>query len=210
MSASVNRVAAEPIRRGPRGRYQNGIRQHERILASATEIFGRRGYAAASLRKIADEVGVSPAAILVHFGSKENLLMAVLDQWTVRSVEMHEASRGVDYLRHMIDIMHDHLSERGFIELFTTMAAEASDPQHPAHDFMVARYRWIEERLVREITYASENEEIRAVAPERIPVLARRIIAMMDGLQIQWLLDSDVDLAGEFEDFIEGLIVRLS
>lgn len=199
---------APPSRR--RGQYRNGIRQREKILATATEIFGRRGYAGGSLRQIATEVGVSPAAILLHFDSKEGLLMAVLEHWTARSIAEHRSLRGVAYLRSLIELMRRHQSERGFVDLFTTLATEANDPEHPAHDLMVQRYRSLVERIATELVYARENGEIRDVDDEVLRGAARRVIAAMDGLQIQWLLDSELDLAGDFAQFVEDLLSRLS
>jgi AcrR family transcriptional regulator len=192
-----------------RGPYRTGIRQQERILRAATETFARRGYAGSSLRQIAAEVGVSPAAILMHFGSKEGLLMAVLDHWSKSTSESQKAVHGVAYLRALTDLMRRHLTERGLIGLFSTMATEAADPSHPAHELMLARYRAVEMRILEELGQARADGEIQQLEDRRLEVLARRIVAMMDGLQIQWLLNPELDLAGEFEDFMDTLIGRI-
>lgn len=196
--------------RKPRGQYRNGIRQRERILDSATEIFARHGYAGGSLRQIAAQVSVTPGNILLHFGSKEALLMAVLDRWTSSSFEAREPSQGLDNIRGLTGLMNQHLSERKLIELFTTMASEATDPQHPAHDLMVARYEDVVARIAADLTYAGEHGQIRPLDEQEVGVYARRVVAMMDGLQIQWLLNSSLDLVAEFDDFIDSLIQRLS
>ncbi|MBN9605938.1 MAG: TetR family transcriptional regulator [Actinomycetales bacterium] len=47
-----------------------------RIRDAAIELFGRDGYAAASVRAIAEAGGASPALVLHHFGSKEGLRRA--------------------------------------------------------------------------------------------------------------------------------------
>ena len=206
----LDAISGESPTRGRRGPYRSGIRQRERILSAATEVFARHGYAGSSLRQIASEVGVTPAAILVHFGSKEGLLMAVLDHWTVQSSVAHHDLHGVSYLRSLTDLMRRHLSERGFIELFSTMATEASDPAHPAHDFMTRRYEFVVGRVAKELSRASALREIRPLDARRTGTMARRVVAMMDGLQIQWLLDPSVDLVGEFDDFIDAVIAQLS
>ncbi len=51
----------------------------QRILKVAATLFARDGYHAASLRDIAQEVGVTPAAIYAHFPSKSRLLLAVYE-----------------------------------------------------------------------------------------------------------------------------------
>jgi AcrR family transcriptional regulator len=199
-----------PTARKPRGQYRNGILQRERILESATDSFARHGYAGASLRQIATEVGVTHGAIMVHFGNKEALLMAVLDRWTTSSFSAQDTADGIARIRALTDLMREHLSERRFIELFMTMASEATDAAHPAHDLMVSRYEDIVARLASSLSYARDHEEIRWLDDDEITRYARRIVAMMDGLQIQWLLDPSVDLVADFDDFIDALIQRIS
>lgn len=62
-----------PVRRRLRG--------HERraeILTVATKVFHRKGYEAASLQDIADELGIRKASLFYYFPSKEELLHEVL------------------------------------------------------------------------------------------------------------------------------------
>jgi AcrR family transcriptional regulator len=50
----------------------------ERILSAAEKVFAQQGFAGASLRELTREAGVNLAAIHYHYGSKEELLRAVL------------------------------------------------------------------------------------------------------------------------------------
>jgi AcrR family transcriptional regulator len=50
----------------------------EKILDTAQRLIGERGYSATSVRHIVTEAGVNLAAIHYHFGSKEELLDAVI------------------------------------------------------------------------------------------------------------------------------------
>lgn len=50
----------------------------DRILAAATDLFGRRGVDAVSLDVIASEVGVAKQTLLYWFPSKDDLVQAVL------------------------------------------------------------------------------------------------------------------------------------
>ncbi len=52
----------------------------ERILDSAQRLIGSQGYAATSVRHIISEAGVNLAAIHYHFGSKEDLLSALIER----------------------------------------------------------------------------------------------------------------------------------
>lgn len=52
----------------------------ERLLATAVDLFTRRGYAATSVREIVEGAGVTKPALYYHFGSKEGLYEAILDR----------------------------------------------------------------------------------------------------------------------------------
>jgi AcrR family transcriptional regulator len=52
----------------------------EKILSAASELFQEKGFDLTSVREIAAKAGVNVALINYHFQSKENLLLAVLEQ----------------------------------------------------------------------------------------------------------------------------------
>jgi AcrR family transcriptional regulator len=54
------------------------IETKEKILDTAERLFGEQGYGATSLRHIIAEAGVNLASVHYHFGSKEELLDAVV------------------------------------------------------------------------------------------------------------------------------------
>lgn len=54
--------------------------KQEKILQSALELFAKEGYNATSTNKVAKHAGVSEGLIFRHFGNKEGLLQAILDE----------------------------------------------------------------------------------------------------------------------------------
>src|SRR5215469_5678441 len=56
-----------------------GAARKKMIIEAATRMFARSGSRGTTLGEIAAEVGVSQAAVVYHFGTKEELLNAVLD-----------------------------------------------------------------------------------------------------------------------------------
>jgi len=74
MDESVPPAAIDvtPLERDPQTR--------GRLLQSAVHIFDRKGYSAASVREIAEMAGVTKPALYYHFGSKEGLLIAILEE----------------------------------------------------------------------------------------------------------------------------------
>ena len=51
-----------------------------RLLHAAVHVFDRKGYAGASVREVAEMAGFTKPSVYYHFGSKEGLLMAILEQ----------------------------------------------------------------------------------------------------------------------------------
>jgi len=60
--------------------------RRELILASATEVFGERGYAGATTDGIARAAGISQAYVVRMFGSKETLFIEVLNRALTRLI----------------------------------------------------------------------------------------------------------------------------
>ena len=68
-------AAPRPVRRR-----SNGIRTRAEIVAAAERHFAEQGFEATRLDDIADDVGIRRAAIFYHFGDKQELYAAVLDE----------------------------------------------------------------------------------------------------------------------------------
>ncbi|NNE04764.1 MAG: TetR/AcrR family transcriptional regulator [Xanthomonadales bacterium] len=52
----------------------------ENLLDAAEQLFAEKGFAATSIRELADAAGVNPALVHYYFGSKKKLLIAVMDR----------------------------------------------------------------------------------------------------------------------------------
>lgn len=57
-----------------------GSKTKEQILVEGTVLFAKKGYAAVSMRDLAEAIGIKPASLYNHFDSKEALWEAVLEQ----------------------------------------------------------------------------------------------------------------------------------
>ncbi|UZX03118.1 TetR/AcrR family transcriptional regulator [Arthrobacter sp. CDRTa11] len=197
-------MAAKP---GTRGAYPKGVERRRQIVRAAARIFAQYGYHAGSLRNIADEVGVTSAALIRHFQSKEGLLTAVLEYWNEESQSAGNPATGLAHIRQLPTLMAYHLTHRGLIELFLTLAAEASNPEHPARDFIVKRYEITVASLSARIREAIDAGEV-SMPPEQIESEARGLVALMDGIELQWLLHPELDLVGLFTTHLEHLLAR--
>ena len=192
-----------------RGPYRTGVRRREQIIEAATAVFAEYGYAGGSVRTIADRIGVSPASLLQHFGSKEGLLMAVLAEWDRHTVEAGLTDvTGLDYFRRLPEVMAGHLENRGLLELFSTIAAEASSPTHPARDFIQRRYTFNLATLAAHLRHAVDAGEIAPLTPAEIDQEVRLVTAVLDGIGLQWLLDPTTDFVGSVASYISHSITR--
>jgi AcrR family transcriptional regulator len=192
-----------------RGGYAKGRERRDAILAAANEVFATRGFRGASLATIAKCVGMSEPGLLHHFASKEELLLELLklrDQHDDERIAQARAAHA-----HAIDVLLELCRQNeerpDIVRLFTILAAESVDTDHPAHGWFLDRYRDRRRILVERL--ADEQTEGR-VDPDLDPeMLAPQILAMFDGLQIQWLQDPEsVDMVAVFEDFLARLRPR--
>ncbi|NYF98840.1 TetR/AcrR family transcriptional regulator [Janibacter cremeus] len=191
-------------RPGRRGAYSKTPRQREKILDAAMAVFGQRGNRGSSLREIAERVGMSQAGLLHHFGSKNQLLLAVLerfDQEEQPDSPPRSVAEGIAYVR---EELIRGLDRPGLFQLQVTMSAEATDPAHPAHDHFVAHYRRVSTQFCEAIDGAVHAGQIRGDVD--VPAMARLIMAVLDGLQLQKLLNEDVDVLTSIDLMFDGLL----
>lgn len=175
-----------------RGRYAKGRQRREQILDTALEVFATGGFHASSTKEIARRVGVSEPTLFHYFGSKQALLVAVLQARDERSAAARaEPGTGPEAL---LETVRDNGSEPGLVRLYAVTSAEATDPGHAAHDWFARRYDRLRTALAAELepgadpgadpgTGAAPAGEL---TPDRV---ARLLVAAADGLQVQWLLD---------------------
>ena len=177
-----------------RGPYAKTAERRRTILATALEVFAESGFRGASIREIANRVGMTDTGVVHHFGGKGNLLLEV-----VKQKEDEDAGALRDpYLR---DLVARNGTRRGTVRLFTTLSAEATDPEHPAHEHFVKRYETVREHTTGRLR--QDSAEGRIPASIDPAVAARLMLAVMDGLQIQWLLDPTLEMDTAYNDFID-------
>ncbi len=191
--------------------YARGRAARERLIDEATKAFAETGYHGASLRDIAARAGMTHAGLKHHFGTKTELMMAVLlhrDEVDSRDVEA-DFDAGLDWIEAIIRLAERNSTRRPLVELFAVLSAEAGSPHHPAHLHFAHRYR----RTLSEATQAfSDAITDGRVRPEIDPAVAgRNWVALMDGLQVQWLLTVDgppeqrVDMAAHLRASLDSM-----
>ena len=192
-----------------------------RILNEAVVLFGEHGYAGTSLADIANAADISKAGLLHHFSSKDELFAKVLERRdredalsilvesptsgedvvdtpvdTVGNVDTLEVAATPDIdvdpwslLDRYIELLERNVAHRDLTAIYTATAVSVLDAAHPAH-------RWMANHLNG--------------AVER-----RSLVALTDGLQLQWLCSTtpqtaaaeslDTDLVAEIRLYVDCL-----
>ncbi|MFE9702249.1 TetR/AcrR family transcriptional regulator [Streptomyces sp. NPDC005930] len=197
-----------------------GERTRARILDAATELFARSGYHPVSLREIAAHAGMTHAGLLHHFPGKEQLLLEVLWRRDRQDAGLlfpglldgdaagpADAASPQERLRRLVGFVDRNSRTRGLVALYAKLSAEASDPDHPARDYFVRRYRLLREQIAGLLAELFEQSPPPQPADPR--TVAQQLLAMMDGMQIQWLLEPDAaPMEQRVWDFLGGFGLR--
>jgi AcrR family transcriptional regulator len=188
-----------------RGAYTKTPQRRRQIVEAAAAVFAARGYSGGSLRQIAKDIDVSVTSVMHHFPSKDLLLEAVLehaDTEAVRQIDLDAARDGLH--RTVVRLAETGQEHPNLLRLLAVLSSEASAADHPAHEWFVERYRRSEE-LITGWALADPGLDVGAAAAR---VLARRVVAVWDGLQLQWLLRGDFDLVAELGDAVAALAAQ--
>ena len=164
--------------------------RHAAVLDAAIESFGTRGYYGTSLQRIATAVGLTKPGVLHYIGSKEGLLHQVLtdiyDRQTEQILErISTLDRPLlaDFWRSIVAI---NAQRPQLVHMFSTLSAEALDPEHPAHAYFEFRERASVENTMRVAWSTPAGIDTRCVLQAGL--------CMMDGLQLRWLRSPGKDL----------------
>jgi len=183
-----------------RGSYAKGVARREEILESALDVIGRKGYQNASLKQIAEVVGVTPAALLHYFGSKEELFTEVLRTRDEHDLQAPRPSEPASAKAAFVDVIRRNAEVPGVVELFSRLSVDAVDPEHPAHRYFLDRSERLRESIA--VAFEHDTERRATLAPE---AMSRVIQAVSDGLQLQWMIDRSVDMPGIIEALMDVL-----
>lgn len=184
------------------------LAKREQILKAAVEIFGNKGSTNGTLADVAEQVGITHAGVLHHFGSKQKLLLEVLayrDQSDVAGLAKKHIPDGPELFLHLVRTAFANEKRPGIVQAYTVLSAESVTDDHPAREFFEDRYT----TLRREVTAAFHElcAQEGVSDPDTIADAAAAILAVMDGLQLQWLLHPEIiELGGASEFAIRAIV----
>ncbi|WP_399124545.1 TetR/AcrR family transcriptional regulator [Streptomyces sp. ITFR-6] len=204
-AGGAGRAATPRTPRSPEAR-----KRQRDILHIATDAFAARGYNNASLAEIADRAGLTQAGVLHYFRSKSLLLTSVLELRDQTDIEQLGPDRphGLDFLRHLVDTALRNAEREGIVRLYAVLSAESVTDDHPAQDYFRDRYEGLRAFVADALREACDVSDEDA---EKADNAANAVIAVMDGLQVQWLLAPDaVNMAASTDLVVTALLAALA
>ncbi|MET4538489.1 AcrR family transcriptional regulator [Arthrobacter bambusae] len=174
-----------PRRRGP---YATTPARQAEIVRAAAASFAEHGYERASLRDIAARANVTHAALLRHFATKDDLLLAALAQ---RDADDSELARriiqsNVPKDKVLSTLLQEEFARPDHMRNWLAITIAATSPTHPAHDFFIQRRDRMRGHFTnKKLDTTEDGDEL--TADDKVTM----VMAMVDGLRIQFLLDPD-------------------
>ena len=217
VSTPTSPQAAPARRRGPGRPRAGSEDKRARILNEAVVLFGEHGYAGTSLADIANAADISKAGLLHHFSSKDELFCKVLERRdredalsilvespaaegdaveapvdTIGNLDTLDVAGVSDLdgnpwalLERYIELLERNVAHRDLTAIYTATAVSVLDAEHPAHRWMANHLNSAVERFESSFEAGKTAGLVDPKMPSRL--VARSLVALIDGLQLQWL-----------------------
>jgi AcrR family transcriptional regulator len=197
----ATRTAATPNRRGARSR--------EAVLDAAERLMAEQGYEAATVARLVEEGGIPPSSIYHYFGSKEGVLLAVMERGAKRFFEAlpipdRRIGSQLDHLRALVETVATTLERHpDFLRILVVMATQ------PVNAGGGEVHRVV--NAVRELALVRLRQQMRIVFGvdpdgDEADHLARLALAAFDGAFVAEQSHPEVTLAGLLEHLPAALI----
>jgi AcrR family transcriptional regulator len=166
------------------------VETKSRLLEAAVRCIEERGYAATTARDLSTASGANLASIGYHFGSKEALLDEALVEASARWLEPivdQARTSATGSVRERIagglelfveSLQHNRATAVAFFEAITRV-----ERSEPVRSRLAEGYRQLRDAVVEAILAD------QALKPAESDALASAVIALYDGVLVQWLLD---------------------
>ncbi|MDQ6747310.1 MAG: TetR/AcrR family transcriptional regulator [Candidatus Dormibacteraeota bacterium] len=184
------------------------------VVEAAATVLAREGYAATSMKDVAQEAGIAQGLIHYYFASKDDLVMAIVkdscDQMLAETVAAFEEATGGPLQRvwPALESARERTKHRPemwrvFVELFPL---SFNNPQLRAH------FKELYDKITQ--TTLGMVQEINQQIPTPLPVdpqyFARVITATIDGIALQALADPALSVDDMYTAFGFVLIATIS
>ncbi|AKN17774.1 putative transcriptional regulatory protein [Mycobacterium haemophilum DSM 44634] len=165
----------------------------DKLLDGALACLRERGYGNTSSRDIARAAGVNVASINYHFGSKDALLDDALGRcfatWNERVQQAFDQSAATNpygQIRAVLEATVDSFEEIR-PAIYACIESHAPALRSPTlRQRLAAGYADVRQRTV-DLARAALGEDVEL--PDTLPTVVSVLMAIIDGLMIQWIAD---------------------
>jgi AcrR family transcriptional regulator len=173
--------------------YPKSEKSAAQIVAAATRVLARQGYARTSLLDIAREAGMSKGALHYHFPTKESLVAKVLETaldtvarrtlaaWENAAADPFTAFRSA--IRELWEVRRTRTDEVAVIADLLAQSLYDAQLRPQLADYYRTASSQVNERLLPFLARAGLRPK---VAPELLP---RILVGLLDGLVMQHFVD---------------------
>lgn len=180
------------------------------LVEAAAQAFADKGYRQTTVADVADLAGISRGSIPWHFGSKEGLLLAVVEHvflTTTRSFSDHHPA-GPDGLTRLTDQIEAFTGQH-LTKLLITLLLEALEPDSPIHHQYVELHTTMRRTVAAWV--AQPHPAFRlpdGTTPDDVGTL---VLAATIGIHQQWRVAPErVDLHRAFQTLSRVLLAALT
>lgn len=176
-------------------RERRAAARRAQILAAATRVFAEKGFQRATTKDIADAADLAEGTLYNYFASKDDLLLALLQQLAQFQLRTEQLAEGVDqeprdfFVRHFGQRL-EHLlpSYPLLLAVLPEILANPELRRRYARDFLQPGIQMIESHLQARVERGQIQTADAALA-------ARLIVSALLGLQLLLILDEPLTMA---------------
>ncbi|KAF5991620.1 MULTISPECIES: TetR/AcrR family transcriptional regulator [Streptomyces] len=165
--------------------------RREEILEAALRVFAERGFRGTSIDAVAERAGLTRQGVLHYFPSKKKLFLALLRFREKLNREHLEGHDDKDDWPGMLAaaVAYDH-TYPCLAQVHSVMLAEGVTGAAPAQEYLHDHYETMQALMIAQLTERYGERLPSGLSPR---AAARAMLAMLDGMQQQWLLDGEQD-----------------
>jgi len=196
-------------RRGPGRPVGDREKKRTELLEAAISVIAQDGFAAASVRKVAERAGCSTGTVTYYFVSKEEMMAAVIEnQFDVFDTMLRADDRGID-IRAGFKRWLDSLSAKGPIEWVATFQLLAHARHEPTlaavYQRRYARYRDV---FTAMLAKGQRQGTIRKDIPADL--LADQLSAMGDGWMMWFPIEPERFQPGRVKALLDATMALIA
>ena len=173
----------------------------------AQRLLTRYGWRNTTLGRIAREAGVTPAGLLHHFESKDQLLHAVLEARDDYDLA-YQDNASDDILEQLAGVADRFRKVPDLVGMYVVLLLENIDPDAPLHDRLFDRYRAAVDTLADGIRRGQRSGRFRTDLDPAVKAV--EIVAFLYGMETSWLLDPSIPVQEVFQEYVRSLALQLT